>query len=377
MWTGISKLDDHIQIVHDEHRDPTPHRPVATSNDGVKIGHCLSVYWYEEDEWFSCVVKNQAPDVCKTTASQCRYDDGTDYWHNMNNTVHKSIQPTEERISRICKENILTALENEGVHYPDSTRKVKLVQVLTKLRSKQFVTLQSSTTVPRKRNISEISTPTTSTVVERAKFGMSHKQRNVLRKRKLADTQSVSKTHQNDPQTQPPSTKRSTSQVVHDIVNHGHAYHTLATRGDRQSDRQFERDGYNLITFSGKDLHNWGSQHSWSSGDSDMACLPKAVSTVYDTTGWRCINIYSDGDGIVMLRPPAPIPTRGHGARKRRKKFVWTLVMSRWFYKHTNGLAAKSIPFVALAEEADDKWGYLSPQHVGPHQCVCIYTPPA
>ena len=49
-----------------------------------------------------------------------------------------------------------------------------------------------------------------------------------------------------------------------------------------------------------------------------MTLLPPAVSTVYDTTGWSCINRHMDGDRFVMLRPPPPIRVRGDGAQPRR-----------------------------------------------------------
>ena len=94
------------------------------------------------------------------------------------------------------------------------------------------------------------------------------------------------------------------------------AMHTLTTRGNRRDDRQHEREGYNLLVFRQSQLGE--GSHVWKAGDKDMSLLPPHISSVYDTTGWQCVNLYSDGDRVVFWRPPPPVPVRGSCAQLRK-----------------------------------------------------------
>ena len=46
-----------------------------------------------------------------------------------------------------------------------------------------------------------------------------------------------------------------------------------------------------------------------------MTLLHDNIAAIYDTRGWKCVNTYADGDGVVFLRPPPPLPVRGAGLR--------------------------------------------------------------
>ena len=349
----------------------------------MKTGQCLEVYCDEDEKWYPCVVKNQVPDG-DSARILCRYDDREEHLHNLRDVVYKLIRPTEDRIKKVgvaavchtCKHThipyththapihtkvgvaaIRARLAAEGVDFATSMGKRQLVTILTRFLCKKFDAATTTTTS---------AATSAEPAAVRAKFGQSHKERTAALKQKLAEKRKV------EAQTQEPAKKRkieaqapvskTISQTVTAFGNHARALHTLATRGNQQSNRQFERDGYNVITFKQADLFDWGATSPCVPGE--LACLPKAVSAVYDTTGWICINKFVDGR-VVMLRPPAPVPTRGDGAQKRRKKFEWTLDMGRWFVEKTQGQAAKTIPFVALVEEAEDRWGYLAPEQVG------------
>ena len=173
-------------------------------------------------------------------------------------------------------------------------------------------------------------------VNERAKYGKSHSQRRIAIKNYQDDrvrynaeknnhsTPPVVKRRREECQTQSSSKRQklTAQQVVDTIGKHGLAMHTLSTRGSRRDDRQHEREGYNLLIFSQNKmlLHDPGA-HVWRAGDEDMSLLPKYISTFYNTTGWRCINVMSDGDGVVFIRPPATMPVRGCSALVRRKNF--------------------------------------------------------
>ena len=102
--------------------------------------------------------------------------------------------------------------------------------------------------------------------------------------------------------------------------------------------------------------------HVWKADDADMSLLHRNITCMYDTTGWRCINTYSDRDGVVFLRPPPPMLVRGCGAQRRRKNFKWTREMGQWLQKRTHHLGVKSVPFPSLALEAEAKWGYAAPK---------------
>ena len=220
---------------------------------------------------------------------------------------------------------IRARLAAEGVDFATSMGKRELVTMLTNFLCKKFDAATTTTTSTVTDRVITSAEP----AAVRAKFGQSHKERTAARKQKLAEKRKV------EAQTQEPAKKRkieaqapvnkTISQTVTAFGNHARALHTLATQGNQQY-CQFERDGYNVITFKQADLFDWGATSPCVPGE--LACLPKAVSAVYDTTGWICINKSVDGR-IVMLRPPAPVPTRGDGAQKRRKKFEWTLDMGR------------------------------------------------
>ena len=123
-----------------------------------------------------------------------------------------------------------------------------------------------------------------------------------------------------------------------------------------------ERDGYNLLTFSQKDLTQWGCEHVWQADDDDMSMLPDAVTAVYNTRGWQCVNTFLDDDGVVFKRMAPALSARGSGAARRRRKFNWTQEMHAWLHKCTERLTYKSIPFFSLTEEAESKWGYEAPE---------------
>ena len=106
------------------------------------------------------------------------------------------------------------------------------------------------------------------------------------------------------------------TEVVHGLVQHGKAMYTLSVVGNRRDDRADEREDYNLLTFRQSGMGE--GAHEWSAGDSDMSLLPEHVRSIYDTTGWRCVNVYSDGDRVVFRRPPVPVPVRGSCAQKRK-----------------------------------------------------------
>lgn len=102
------------------------------------------------------------------------------------------------------------------------------------------------------------------------------------------------------------------------------ALHVLATKGDRRDDRQHEREDYNLLVFRQSEMGE--GAHVWKDGEKDMSLLPRHVTSLYDTVGWTCINRYSDGDRVVMKRPPVPVPVRG-SCTQLRKVSSYTLTL--------------------------------------------------
>ena len=70
----------------------------------------------------------------------------------------------------------------------------------------------------------------------------------------------------------------------------------------------------------------------------------------------------ADGDGVVFVRPPAPLPFRGCDALRRRKNFKWTTSMGVWLQSATHHLTYKSVPFATLVKEAYTIWGYEAPE---------------
>ena len=69
-----------------------------------------------------------------------------------------------------------------------------------------------------------------------------------------------------------------------------------------------------------------------------------------------------DGDGVVFKRPPPPMHLRGCGAQRARHNFKWTLEQSVWLQSLTHNLSVKSVPFTALANDAEMKWGRCAPK---------------
>ena len=137
----------------------------------------------------------------------------------------------------------------------------------------------------------------------------------------------------------------------------------MSTRGSRRDDRQYEREDYNLLVFSQKQMLSWDSKaHIWRAGDKDMSLLHPNIAAFYDTTGWQVVNTMADDDGVVFFRPPPPVMVRGCGALARRKNFNWTEEMGKWLHQRTDRLAFKAIPFAALVMEAQRMFGYSAPK---------------
>ena len=181
----------------------------------------------------------------------------------------------------------------EGVHFAESVDK----KGLEKLLYENLYTRFKVTAVPVYK--------------PRSKLGFSHRDRMETRKRKRAE-KDVCNTSESVVQVDQSTDKRTSSQVVRDIGVHGMAMYTLSTRGNVRGERHDERDGYNLLTF-----HKSVVGEGWTSGDDDMSKLPSRVASIYDTTGWVCVNYYADGR-VVIKRPPAPIPVRGSCAPRRK-----------------------------------------------------------
>ena len=369
----------------------------------VRLGDSLEVWWDEEDRWYPCVVSRQKEDVEGSLASCCHYDDGIKEWHNLEDESYRVIAPTAERIGKLCCKHIRERLSSAGVGNQTNLRKVQLVTKLVALLAADTLsatggapaaTVQvnpaaipataegyspAATPVATDSDstmATEIATDSPAPELERAKHGESHGQRMARGKRKNADRELASENHP------PPRKRRSvvstrkrmrtvmgkrmrtTTDVVHDIGNHGMALYTLSTRGSRRNDRQYEREDYNLIIFSRKQMLSWDPtrSHTWRAGDKDMALLHENIRSFYDTTGWEVINTMADGDGVVFRRPPPPVNVRGCGALAKRKNFVWTKDMSKWLMKRTHHLTFKSTPFVALVLQAEQLWGYTAPK---------------
>jgi len=208
-------------------------------------------------------------------------------------------------------------------------------------------------------------------------------------------------------------------QTVRGIGDHGRALYTLATRGDRQSDRQSQRDGYNLLSFRQKVILGWvgvgwvGEVYTYISYTHRTLkvgcnrCLIRSdgrVSTTIRTAGAppspftphpltpylhpstftlyplpsslspsplpSTLSLLShlplthphSTHRIVILRPPGRMPFRGDGSQRRITQLQWSTEMLQWFHHRTKGLSQKAVPFVALVEEAQTRWGHLAPQ---------------
>ena len=350
-----------------------PAAPTATETKTAlpTSGDCYEVWWEFEEQWYSCVVKSQRQDVDGSTASLCLYDDDVPRWHNLLQEKIRRINPTTDRITKMTTRNIRERLRSEGIAIRTSWRKPKLVSLLvgaTTTDATTSPTANTNATVPAADTTASPALPPV-----RAKHGQSHIQRVVRRKRKAADKDQADSNKRNrtdtrkrkEDQSMVPTRKRkkTAAQVVDGVGLHAQALYTLSTVGTRRDNRQHEREGYNLLVFSQRQMTKWDAQaHVWQAGDSDMTLLHTNISAVYDTTGWQCINTYADGDGVVFLRPPPPLKVRGCGALGRRKNFKWTKDMGGWLHRKTHNLNPKSTPFVALALEAEALWGYAAPQ---------------
>ena len=330
-----------------------------------KPGDSLEVWWQDHKKYYSCVVAEQVPDLNDITASLCIYDDddtGKDYWHDLEDVVYRRIPPEMERLRKVKDDVLLSRLIAEGVSCREKDKKAVLVQKL-------FDKLSGS--------------PVVGAGAPRSKHAQSHKDRVQNNKRKREDRERValeqkSKKFARDTKKVSNGAKkfvnqvkeiakvtsdgrRTVSQSVQDIGSYGMAMYTLATRGDRRDDRQHERENYNLMVFSQASMGE--GSHVWKVGDTDMTLLPSKVKSIYDTTGWVCINRFADGDRFVLKRPAPPIPVRGSGTQRRRVPFVWTLEMGQWLDNLTSKYSFKSIAFADLVKKADAKWGYLAPPH--------------
>jgi len=399
----------------------SPQRTASVSAVIYKVGSCIDVFWDEDEKWYPCVISKQANDVDGTTASLCAYDDGIGRWHNLQEQECRPTTPTVDRLKKLSIANLRHRLEYESVPLTTTLRKSQLVNMLIKkflsahsTSDKAAIALPTTTvaaanvtqsatntipvtspkpinapaavinTVQAAREIinsnsitlpSPATTPSRSCVdsilAVKAKFGQTHAERMQM-KRQLREeralqlisnqradmvvdtrqTNSSSFTSQNH--------KLTASEACARIESHAMALRTLSSRGNRSCYN--ERDGYNFITIKQSDLSQWGGKHVWRAGDSDMSLLPSAVTMVYDVSGWKCVNTLADSDGVVFERPSPPLIIRGSGATGRRRHFVWTTDMSIWLHYATKSLPYKSIPFVSLCEEAENKWGYRAPQ---------------
>ena len=368
--------------------------PTATT---PKVGDTLEVLWEDMGKWYPCVVKAQRGDVDNTTASLCHYDNEAQArWHNLDEEQHRTIPPTTKRLARLTCRAIRGRLAADGIAAPMGLRKPQLVNVLLDATSNtdtadtthtaasgtadgiaapmglpqpQLVTAASNTDTP----------DTAAPEPERAKHGESHVSRRLRIKRRQTDRveaadQAPSKRVRLDVSamrkrqrelscTPEAQHKKTATQATMGIGDHAQALYTLATRGSRRDDRQSEREGYNLITFSQAQMSGWDpNAHVWKADDNDMSLLHPNIASCYDTTGWCCINTFLDGDGVVFLRPTPPMLLRGCGAQRRRKNFKWTPEMGEWLQMRTHNLNFKSTPFVALALEAEQRWGYTAPK---------------
>ena len=335
-------------------------KPDETPN----VGDCLEVFW--DEEWYPCVVKQTRADPADGSPIWlCHYDkEDRGIWHNLLLEQTRRVTPTPERIARLTSGAIRSRLRSEGVRAKTSMRKTQLISLLISTLTSDIIENDHNPFDSHDHTPADSNTPAESNN-ERAKYGATHAQRVSQRKRKQADLAMIRKQKSNKrkrPRTGAQE-KRTCTQVVDGIGEYAKALYTLSTRGSRRDDRQHEREGYNLLVFSQHEMSKWDEHaHVWKGGEMDMSLLPRKISCCYDTTGWKCVNTYLNGDGVVFLRPPPPMKVRGCGALCRRKNFKWSSEMNRWLHQRTCNTNMKSTPFVALALEAESKWGYSAPQ---------------
>ena len=307
-------------LAHAVESDPEPPaadgaQPPAADvsvDDGILLpGDCVEVFWDDTEQFYPCVISEQAKDVGDTTASLCLYDDDADerYYHNLDNERYRRLKPTTVRLHKLHSKTLHQRLSLEQTTIAADTPKDLMVKLL--------LTLLTSRLMKHK--------PVAGQFAAKAKHAWCHKDRIATKKKNMADRTKVLQQQKSYPQAEAGRVNakrpgyRTATQVVHDISTHAMALHTLATRGCRRDDRQDEREGYNLLTFSQTSLAAGDlNAHVWKAGEKDMTLLPQHVRSVYDCDGWECVNFYADGDGVVFKRPPAPIPVRGSGAQHRR-----------------------------------------------------------
>ena len=233
----------------------------------VKVGNCLEVYWDDLMEWYPCVIKDETIDSDDvTTISLCAYDDKVTRWHDMKVVQHRLIRPTRDRIKKLSVQVIRKRLnELKGECFDIKKKKSHLVDTMTDILCVQFdvestnvvttTTPVVTTTTPVEMTTTHVKSTTTVTTtpdgVERSKFGMSHVQRMVVsRKRKFTDTTTGDEEHTRSTKVCRSTVSNMTAnEVERGIGDYGRALYTLSTRGNKQSDRQSQRDGYNLLSF--------------------------------------------------------------------------------------------------------------------------------
>ena len=216
----------------DTNPNPNPNPNTAnptdttTPEDEPNPGDCYEVWWEYEEQWYACVVKSQSLDVGGSIASLCYYDDGQSRWHNLPEEKIRRIKPTHARIKKLTIREIRKRLRAEGISPRTTWRKPKLVStLLSKLLvggdtnpnptttttanpptnpnpTTTTTANPTTTTIPHPHpnpNPNPTTTTTTTnpnpptTILERAKYGQSHAQRVILRKRKSADNEQVEK----------------------------------------------------------------------------------------------------------------------------------------------------------------------------------------
>ena len=349
--------------------------PTDNTDETPAVGDCLEVFW--DEKWYTCVVKQTRADPADGSPIWlCHYDnEDRGIWHNLLLEQTRRVTPTPERIARLTSGAIRSRLRSEGVRAKTSMRKTQLISLLITTLTSDIIENDHNPFDSHDHTPADSNSPADSNN-ERAKYGATHAQRVSRRKRKQADLAMIRKQKSNKrkrPRTGAPEKrkrprtgaqeKRTCTQVVDGIGEYAKALYTLSTRGSRRDDRQHEREGYNLLVFSQHEMSKWDEHaHVWKGREVDMSLLPRKISCCYDTTGWKCVNTYLNGDGVVFLRPPPPMKVRGCSALCRRKNFKWSSEMDRWLHQRTCNTTMKSTPFVALALEAESKWGYSAPQ---------------
>ena len=391
----VEALTDNMTLVElmgggkPAHTTPNTNTNTTPTDTSWCVGDCLEVFWTGMDQWFPCVVKKTITNADGSQVWLCHYDgEAKGRWHDLGDEQTRRIDATSAMVTRVTSAAIRDRLKllAPGRDYPTSTRKPVLVSLLVDSLNADTTTAVNTSTVENDSDTinADITAESTSDVTaapERAKYGHSHVERMGRLKRKHADQELLDQERELFPRKKyqkretlqrqrvpdtsesTPYTKMTCTQTVEAIGNVAQALWTLSTTGSRRDDRQHEREGYNLLVFRQSKFTAWDADaHVWQAGESDMTLLPSVIRACYDTTGWLCINTYSDKDGVVFLRPSPPLCVRGRGAARRRTNFKWTDTMGKWLHANTAHLSAKSLPLAQLAESAFKKWGHLAPE---------------